>query len=91
MEGILPHDVIWRGKAGFGAPIRKWLRHDLSTLVDDVLSHTSIRRRGYFDPHAIDRLLAEDRSGKADNTYRIWALLTFEIWQRIFIDGQYNP
>lgn len=91
MEGILPHDVIWRGKAGFGAPIRKWLRHDLSTLVDDVLSHTSIRRRGYFDPRAIDRLLAEDRSGKADNTYRIWALLTFEIWQRIFIDGQYNP
>jgi asparagine synthase (glutamine-hydrolysing) len=27
-EGRLPNDVIWRRKAGFGAPIRSWLEKD---------------------------------------------------------------
>ncbi len=26
LEKLLPHDVVWRKKAGFGAPIRSWLR-----------------------------------------------------------------
>ena len=26
LEKVLPHDVVWRKKAGFGAPIRSWLR-----------------------------------------------------------------
>ena len=25
-EKLLPHEVVWRKKAGFGAPIRSWLR-----------------------------------------------------------------
>ena len=29
MQGILPKELIWRGKAGFGAPVRAWLRDDL--------------------------------------------------------------
>src|SRR5207247_10263241 len=26
MEQLLPREVVWRKKAGFGAPIRSWLR-----------------------------------------------------------------
>jgi len=87
MEGTLPHNVIWRGKAGFGAPIRTWLQRDLREMTDDLLSATTLQKRGYFQPAAIQRMLADHRSGIEDHTYRIWALLTLEIWHRTFIDG----
>ena len=29
MEGVLPEEVIWRPKAGFGAPLRAWIDEDL--------------------------------------------------------------
>ena len=46
IEPYLPHDVIYRPKTGFGAPLRRWLRHELRPLVDDVLSAESLTRRG---------------------------------------------
>jgi len=32
METVLPADVVWRKKAGFGAPIRSWLRGPLKPM-----------------------------------------------------------
>ena len=91
MEGILPRDVIWRGKAGFGAPIRNWLRGDLRELVSETLSERSIRSRGVFDPKTISKMIEDDRSGRVDHTYRIWAFLTLEMWMRTFVDARHNP
>jgi asparagine synthase (glutamine-hydrolysing) len=87
VSGVVPRDVVRRRKAGFGAPIRKWMRDDLRNIVNDLLSEETIRRRGLFDPPAISKLLAEERAGVRDNAYRIWALITLEIWQRTFIDS----
>jgi asparagine synthase (glutamine-hydrolysing) len=86
MSGIVPDEVLRRRKAGFGAPIRKWLRHDLRPLVDDLLSNEVVRQRGLFDPVAVRKLVSDDRNGIRDNSYRIWALLTLETWQRTFLD-----
>lgn len=87
MEGMLPHEVIWRGKAAFGAPIRKWLRRDLHGMVDELLSAESLNKRGYFNPDAIHAMVKKDRRGIEDNAFRIWALLTLELWHRTFIDS----
>jgi asparagine synthase (glutamine-hydrolysing) len=89
MEGILPDEVIWRGKAGFGAPIRNWLKNDLAPMVDDLLSESSVRNRGFFDPQAIQALVDANATGAGDHAYRLWALLTFELWCRTFIDKKY--
>ncbi len=87
MSGILPTEILRRRKVAFGAPIRKWLRHDLRIMVDDLLSEEVVRHRGLFDPVAVRKLVTDDRNGTRDNTYRIWALLTLETWQRTFIDS----
>jgi asparagine synthase (glutamine-hydrolysing) len=86
MEGILPREVIWRGKAGFGAPIRNWLKRDLKPMLEDLLSQKSLEARGFFEPAAIRALIDDNEKEKADNAYRIWALMTFELWCRIFVD-----
>lgn len=87
MEPYLPRDVIYRQKTGFGAPLRRWIRHDLSDLVDQVLSPHSIQSRGIFDAEAVSRLVADNRSGRRDASYTIFSLLCIEIWLRRFKDG----
>ena len=86
MEAYLPYDVIYRPKAGFGAPVRRWLRHELREWVGDILSGDSLRRRGLFDAKAVASLVADDRAGRVDAAYTILGLVCIEIWCQNFID-----
>lgn len=86
LEGILPHALLYRKKTGFGAPLRSWLRGPLKPLVDDVLSESSLRKRGLFDAGAVQRLVAADRDNRIDAAYTIFSLICIEIWARQFVD-----
>lgn len=85
-EGVLSKDVIWRRKAGFGAPVRAWLVGDLAPLVDDLLSEQTLRNRGFVDPAVVSRLRADNAAGRADYSLRLYSLLTLELWCRTFLD-----
>jgi asparagine synthase (glutamine-hydrolysing) len=86
MEKQLPHNVIYRPKTGFGAPLRHWLRHELRGMVDDMLSEETLRRRGLFDPNAVATLIADDRAGRIDAAYTTLGLVCIEIWCQRFLD-----
>jgi asparagine synthase (glutamine-hydrolysing) len=86
MEPYLPRDVIYRPKTGFGAPLRRWMRFELRQLLGDLLSVDSLRRRGLFDPMAVQNMIAANDSGKTDASYTLLSLLCIEIWCRAFID-----
>jgi asparagine synthase (glutamine-hydrolysing) len=85
-ESLLPRDVVWRKKAGFGAPIRSWLRGALRPLVEDLLSEETVRRRGLFRPAEVRRLIDANLSGREDYNLQVFQLLTLELWQRAFMD-----
>ncbi len=87
MEGVLPSEVIYRPKAGFGAPVRSWLVGDLEPMLADLLSPQAVTARGLFDAREVSRLIAANRAGDEDNALRLWALLTLELWQRTFLDA----
>ena len=87
MEGILPDNIIYRSKTGFGVPLRAWIHGPLKTLVLDILSESSINKRKWFDYDAVTKLLDQDKAGKIDASYSIFALLCIELWARIFLDN----
>lgn len=86
MENTLPNNVIYRPKAGFGAPLRRWLHHELKPLVHDVLSPHALTSRGLFDSNAVAKLIEHDRAGRTDASYTIFSLLAIELWCRKFVD-----
>ena len=86
MEGLLPNEVIYRPKSGFGVPLRHWLRNELQELLEDTLSEASLKRRGLFEPAAVQRLLEQDRSGMIDAAYTLLSLVCIELWCRMFLD-----
>ena len=89
-EGILPQEIIWRRKAGFGAPVRSWLVGELAPLVDDLFSEGTLRSRGFVDPAAVAQMRAENAAGTADNSLRLYALLSLELWCRTFLDRSWT-
>ena len=87
MEPFLPQDVIYRPKSGFGAPLRRWMRNELLELRNDLLSARSLSERGLFNPTAVQKLIADNDSGRVDASYTLLSLLCVEIWCRRFLDG----
>jgi asparagine synthase (glutamine-hydrolysing) len=86
-EAWLPREIINRKKSGFSAPIRAWLVRDLQEMVEDLLSESNIRRRGYFNYSSVRKLIDDNRAGREDNNLKIFQLLTLELWRRTFIDA----
>jgi asparagine synthase (glutamine-hydrolysing) len=86
LEKLLPRDVVWRKKAGFGAPIRSWLRGALRPLVDDLLSEETVKKRDLFRPEEVRRIIDANVSGREDYNLQVFQLLNLELWQREFID-----
>jgi len=85
-EKLLPKEIVWRKKAGFGAPIRSWLRGALRPMVDDSLSEETINRRGLFDAKEVRRVIDTNLSGKEDFNLQVFQLLTLELWMQTFLD-----
>jgi asparagine synthase (glutamine-hydrolysing) len=89
-ERVLPHEIVWRRKAGFGAPIRAWLEGELAPLTNELLSESALEKRGIVNPKAVSRLRAENASGRADNSLQLYALLSLELWFRLFMDRDWT-
>ena len=87
MEGILPNDVIYRAKMGFGVPLRAWLCGPLKSMQHELLSAERVRKRGLFEPAAVSRLVSENETGRADYAYSVLSLMCIELWCQGFIDG----
>ena len=85
LENHLPHDVIYRPKTGFGAPLRKWMQNELRELLSDTLSDERLRNRGLFDPAAVRNLIINNDKGKIDASYTLLSLVCIEIWCRNYI------
>jgi len=86
MEPYLPKDIIYRSKTGFGAPLRRWMQHDLKEIMVDLLSTESINSRGLFEANKVHKLMLDNSEGKVDASYTLFSLLCIEIWCRAYLD-----
>lgn len=84
--GILPQEIVNRQKHGFEVPIKRWLNTNLGELISVYLSKKEINRGGIFNYTEIARMIKAQRSGKFDYSNKLWAILVFEIWKKIFIE-----
>ena len=80
LEKVLPADLLYRPKRGFGAPIREWFRGESSEVLGGLIMNSSIRRRELFDYAFIARLIDEHRRGARDWSFHLWALLNVSLW-----------
>jgi asparagine synthase (glutamine-hydrolysing) len=87
MEPRLPKKVLYRSKAGFGAPVRSWIVDDNADMVRDILMGQKAHARGWYDVNGIEELFNATKAGKVDGAYTLLSLLTVELWAQQFMDS----
>jgi asparagine synthase (glutamine-hydrolysing) len=86
LADILPHNILYRSKRGFGIPHARWLRGELRPMLHDLLLDARVFQRGHLRRPYVERLIAEHDSGQVNHGLRLWNLLWLELWHRTFID-----
>jgi asparagine synthase (glutamine-hydrolysing) len=83
----LPPSIRTRPKTGFGIPLRQWLAGDLYRQMRQVLLGEQFHSRGLFDRVGVEATLDDLETNRRDVAYTVWALFTFEMWARTFVDA----
>jgi asparagine synthase (glutamine-hydrolysing) len=83
LKGLLPDEIVWRGKQGYSLPIKNWLREGLKDTLTTVLNESPIIQ-STMNRSYIDKLLAEHMARTHNHNHILWALLNFGLWHRKF-------
>ncbi|MDD5542174.1 MAG: asparagine synthase (glutamine-hydrolyzing) [Acidobacteriia bacterium] len=86
LEEILPRDLLYRPKRGFGAPVAQWFRGRNSSELEDLVMKSALRRRELFDYRFIEHLFDEHRRGTRDWEFHLWTLLNLSLWYDRWIE-----
>src|SRR5438067_2700783 len=87
LESILPRELLYQPKRGFGAPVREWFRGPEGEELIARLMNSPIRARNYFDYDYVARLVEEHRREQHDWGFQLWALLNLSLWYERWIKG----
>lgn len=85
---LLPRDLVWRPKQGFGTPVSDWFRGPLSEELSRRLDGSAIHDLGYLEHAEIRQLIDLHRSGRADRSFQLWNLLNLAVWFDHWIAGE---
>lgn len=90
VEDILPYEVVYREKKGMMVPVKFWFQKDLKKYAKKILSKKSINQKGYFNYEFIKNLINYnlDEHQKSHMGLKLWMIITFEIWHKIFIENE---
>jgi asparagine synthase (glutamine-hydrolysing) len=83
VEGILPHNIIYRKKQGFGAPVYDWMMDDLGDLAKEKIQLFN-KHTGYLEMTYVDSVF-QRKDGP-----QIWYLLNLALWWEYYIYEKAN-
>jgi asparagine synthase (glutamine-hydrolysing) len=78
LEPLVPHELMYRPKQGFGMPISAWFRGNLRPVIAKAITSPTLLDAGYFKPAALSRMVDEHISGRRDHGAVLWSILMFE-------------
>jgi len=72
------NSVVKGKKRGFAIPLKEWFKHDLKTMLQDLMNSNS--RSDLFDYDFVNNLISQHDNNGHDNSELLWQILCFERW-----------
>ncbi len=83
LKGILPDNIVNRGKQGYSLPVKHLLRGQLKDYMIGLLNESPIIRE-HMNLEYVNQLIREHLDMKYNHNHILWALINVAIWQDKF-------
>jgi asparagine synthase (glutamine-hydrolysing) len=88
-EPYLDHEIIYRKKQGFGAPMERWFREgDFGRRCLAAFERSEIRKQGYLNNDYFVDLLKNQMNGGGGYSFYVWTVLNAVLWHESWIMGR---
>ena len=88
MRSRIPKALLKRRKAGFNVPMAQWLMGPLNTLMNDLLSTSSVERVGIWNSAEVAKLIEQHMSKQVDHSRTLWAMICFMLFNQAYRQGR---
>lgn len=85
LEGLLPREIVYRGKQGYSLPVKNLLRGQLKDYMVERLHDSNIIREN-MQMEYVDTLIQEHCSMRQNHNHILWALLNLAVWHERFFN-----
>jgi asparagine synthase (glutamine-hydrolysing) len=85
IDGVLPHDIIYRPKQGFRTPAQELFAGRLGDWARPILLETGFTRLGLLRRAALEPLLAQHRRRQRDHSTKLWTAMVLNLWHTHYL------
>ncbi len=87
-EPYIDHDLLYRRKQGFGAPMEEWFREgDFGRRSLAAFERSAVAKEGFFDDDYVRRLLHAQMNG-GGHSFHLWTVLNAVLWHASWLEGR---
>ncbi|MBN1556618.1 MAG: hypothetical protein JW951_00570, partial [Lentisphaerae bacterium] len=83
LKGLLPDNIVYRGKQGYSLPVKTLLRTTLKDFMIELLNESPIVR-SECNMDTVNRLIEEHLNMAHNHNHVLWGLINVALWQRKF-------
>jgi asparagine synthase (glutamine-hydrolysing) len=88
-EPYLEHDMIYRRKQGFGAPMEEWFREgDFGARCLAAFERSALRTEGFIDGDYFTTLLKDQIAGRQSVSFPLWTVMNAVLWHASWVEGR---
>jgi asparagine synthase (glutamine-hydrolysing) len=85
LDGLLPDNIVNRGKQGYSLPVKHLLRGNMKSYMVSLLNESPVIREN-MDVDYINQLIREHCDMVHNHNHVLWALLNVAIWHNRFFE-----
>lgn len=87
-EPYVDHELLYRRKQGFGAPMDKWFTEDrFGKKCLAAYERSALRKEGYFNDEYLHGLLKGQVEGKINYGFHLWTVMNAVLWHERWMEG----
>lgn len=88
---LVPPEVIYRPKKGFGVPLAEWFRNDLYEMMSDLDNTPAHPSFTFLDRNFVHEMIHDHVTCRFDHAERLWAVLMFQNWMTTYVSSPRPP